>query len=94
MSWHNAEVSTPSGSRPPFGASLALEYPMSLGVFERYDEAQAAVDHLSDHEFPVEHCLIVGTELKQLERVTGRLTWGRVALGGALSGLWLSLIHI
>ena len=70
---------------------LTLEFPMSLGVYERYAEAQQAVDHLSDHEFPVENCLIVGTELKQVERVTGRLTWGRVALGGVLSGAWLGL---
>ena len=64
---------------------------MSLGVFEKYDEAQAVVDYLSDQEFPVEHCMIVGTELKQVERVTGRLTTGRVALGGLLSGVWLGL---
>ena len=44
---------------------------MSLGTFEKYDEAQKAVDTLSDKEFPVENCLIVGTDLKQMERVTG-----------------------
>lgn len=71
--------------------TLSLEYPMSLGTFEKYVDAQKAVDTLSDKEFPVENCLIVGTDLKQLERVTARLTWGRVALGGALSGLWLGL---
>ncbi len=64
---------------------------MSLGVYEKYDEAQKAVDYLSDHDFPVQNCMIVGTDLKQVERVTGRLTTGRVALGGALSGLWLGL---
>ena len=72
-------------------ATLSLEYPLSLGVFEKYVDAQKAVDTLSDKEFPVENCLIVGTDLKQMERVTARLTWGRVALGGALSGLWLGL---
>ena len=71
--------------------TLSLEYPMSLGTFEKYLDAQKAVDTLSDQQFPVENCLIVGTDLKQLERVTARLTWGRVALGGALSGLWLGL---
>lgn len=78
------------GARPGF-ATLSLDYPLSLGTFEKYEEAQKAVDVLSDNGFPVENCLIVGTELKQLERVTARLTWGRVALGGALSGLWLGL---
>ncbi|MFV0464253.1 MAG: general stress protein [Nostocoides sp.] len=69
--------------------TLQLDYPMSLGVFEKYEEAQKAVDYLSDHEFPVQNVMIVGTDLRQIERVTGRLTWGRVALGGVLSGLWL-----
>jgi hypothetical protein len=64
---------------------------MSLGVYETYPEAQKVVDYLADKEFPVENCMIVGTELKQVERVTGRLTTGRVALGGLLSGAWLGL---
>ena len=78
------------GRRPGF-ATLSLDYPMSLGVFDKYEDAQKAVDTLSDQGFPVQNCLIVGTELKQVERVTARLTWGRVALGGTLSGLWLGL---
>jgi xanthosine utilization system XapX-like protein len=70
-------------------AVLSLEYPMSLGRYDKYEDAQKAVDYLSDHEFPVQNVLIVGTDLKQLERVTGRLTRRRVALGGILSGAWL-----
>jgi Na+/proline symporter len=35
--------------------------------------------------------MIVGTDLRQVERVTGRLTRGRVAGAGALSGMWLGL---
>ncbi len=72
-------------------ATLSLDYPMSLGTFDKYEDAQKAVDTLSDKHFPVENCLIVGTDLKQLERVTARLSWGRVALGGLLSGIWLGL---
>ncbi|KQT89432.1 hypothetical protein ASG49_16870 [Marmoricola sp. Leaf446] len=70
---------------------LTLAFPMSLGVYKKYADAQRAVDHLSDHEFPVQNCLIVGTDLRQVERVTGRLTWGKVLLGGAASGLWLGV---
>jgi hypothetical protein len=72
-------------------AVLSLEYPMSLGRYDTYDKAQKAVDYLSDHEFPVQNVLIVGTDLKQLERVTGRLTRQRVAVGGIVSGAWLGL---
>ncbi|MFC7489631.1 MULTISPECIES: general stress protein [unclassified Knoellia] len=71
---------------------LSLEYPMSLGVHDTYASAQKVVDYLSDHEFPVENVLIVGTDLKQLERVTGRLTRSRILLGGLLSGAWLGLL--
>lgn len=72
-------------------SGLNLDFPQSLAVYDDYAAAQKAVDFLADKEFPVENCLIVGTDLKQLERVTGRLTTGRVALGGLASGAWLGL---
>jgi hypothetical protein len=81
-------MSTQPNLRVPT-SRLALEFPQSLGVFDKYEEAQKAVDYLSDHEFPVQNVMIVGTDLKQIERVTGRLTRGRVAAGGAMSGAWL-----
>jgi hypothetical protein len=83
-------MSQPQNFRIPTSA-LTLDYPLSLGVHERYEQAQKAVDFLSDNEFPVQNCLIVGTDLKQVERVTGRLTNGKVAAGGLLSGLWMGL---
>ena len=64
---------------------LRLEYPQSLAVYDDYAAAQKAVDHLSDNKFPVEQLMIVGTDLKRIERITGRLTNGRVALGWILS---------
>jgi hypothetical protein len=70
---------------------LALEFPQSLAVYDDYATAQRTVDFLSDEGFPVQNCMIVGTDLKQVERITGRLTSGRVAAGGAMSGLWFGL---
>ncbi len=64
---------------------------MSLGTYEKYEDAQKAVDYLSDNQFAVENCMIVGTDLRQVERVTGRLTRGRVIGAGALSGMWMGL---
>ncbi len=75
----------------PGANALRLEYPQSLAVYDDYAAAQKTVDFLSDNEFPVQHLMIVGTDLKRVERITGRLTTGRVALGGLLSGLWLGL---
>ena len=59
-----------------------------VAAYATYLEAQKAVDYLSDNKFPVENVTIVGTDLRMVERVTGRLTYGRVALAGALSGAW------
>jgi hypothetical protein len=70
---------------------LKLEFPQSLAVYDDYAAAQKAVDFLSDKEFPVQNCMIVGTDLKRVERITGRLTTGRVAVGGLVSGIWLGL---
>jgi hypothetical protein len=82
-------MSIPTGM--PGGSPLKLEFPQSLAVYDDYAAAQKTVDYLSDNKFPVEQLMIVGTDLKRVERITGRLTTGRVALGGVLSGLWLGL---
>lgn len=71
--------------------ALNLDYPMSLAVYDDYPQAQKVVDYLSDNQFPVQNVVIVGTELKSVERVTGRLTHGKVAVAGAISGLWMGL---
>jgi hypothetical protein len=84
-------MSMSSGLPGAMASPLKLQFPQSLAVYDDYAAAQKAVDFLSDKEFPVENCMIVGTDLKRVERITGRLTTGRVALAGALSGLWLGL---
>jgi hypothetical protein len=63
-----------------------------VGSYPRYEQAQAVVDHLSDHGFPVETVSIVGADLRLVEQVTGRLTRGKAALAGALSTGWLGLL--
>lgn len=68
---------------PPTGRRIA--------VYDTYLAAQHAVDYLSDQHFPVQHVTIVGTDLQMVERVTGRLTYGRVAMAGAASGAWFGL---
>ncbi len=75
----------------PVPSALDLQYPMPLGVYEDYAEAQRIVGYLAEREFPVQNVAIVGTELRSVERVTGRLTRGKLAAAGALSGLWAGL---
>ncbi|HYZ56756.1 MAG TPA: general stress protein [Streptosporangiaceae bacterium] len=60
--------------------------------YDDYQAAQRAVDRLSDDGFPVEKLDIVGSDLRLIERVTGRLTAARAAGAGAFSGLWAGLL--
>lgn len=60
-----------------------------VASYRTYLEASNAVDYLSDNGFDVKSITIVGSDLHMVERVTGRLTMGKVALSGAGSGaLW------
>ena len=63
----------------------------TVGSYNSYLDAQKAVDYLADQQFPVQVVSIVGNDLKMVERVTGRLSYPRVALSGALSGMWFGL---
>jgi hypothetical protein len=62
-----------------------------IATYDTYVEAQRAVDFLADQQFAVENVSIVGSDLKMVERVTGRLTRGRAAAAGAASGAWFGL---
>ena len=64
----------------------------TVARFDDYASAQRAVDQLSDDGFPVGTLDIVGSDLRLVERVTGRLTRARAAGVGALSGLWMGLL--
>ncbi|WP_177179835.1 general stress protein [Arthrobacter sp. yr096] len=80
-----------------FGGPKAIEESRSVpqgdtvGSYTSYLDAQKAVDYLADQQFPVQLVSIVGNDLKMVERVTGRLSYPRVALSGALSGMWFGL---
>jgi hypothetical protein len=63
-----------------------------LASYSTYGEAQAAVDRLSDNRFPVQNVAIVGVDLRLVEAVVGRLSWGRAALSGMAMGAWFGLL--
>ena len=63
----------------------------TIGSYTSYLDAQKAVDYLADEKFPVRHVSIVGNDLKMVERVTGKLSYPRVALTGAMTGAWFGL---
>jgi hypothetical protein len=64
---------------------------VQVGSYDGYPQAQAAVDYLSDQRFPVENVTIIGSDLRMIEKITGRLTWGRALAAGAAGGAWWGL---
>jgi hypothetical protein len=64
----------------------------SVSSAPSYKDAEHAVDWLSDHEFPVERVSIVGTGLRYVERVSGRMTTGRATLLGTGYGALVGLL--
>ena len=62
-----------------------------VSTYEHYADAKHAVDLLARARFPVAEVSIVGNGLRSVERVTGRLTYGRVAMVGASSGAYLGV---
>ncbi len=81
-------------SRPSARMStlFELEYPQSVGLFDTYPDAAKAVDYLADESFPVANLAIVGTDLKTVERVLSRKTWGSVIGQGAVQGVTMGLM--
>ena len=59
-----------------------------VATYDSYADAERAVDQLADQEFPVERLSVVGSDLRLVEQVTGRLTYARAAVAGAASGAW------
>jgi hypothetical protein len=74
------------------GYTAAATPTIPVATYPDYPAAQRAVDYLSDNKFPVERTAIVGTDLRLVESVLGRLTTGRAALAGAASGAWFGLL--
>jgi hypothetical protein len=91
--WENGYVSNQQQRRGLSRGPLDTVIPRgeTVASFETYSEAQRAVDLLAQADFPVKQVSIVGDGLKSVERVTGKLSYGRAAGAGALSGAWLGL---
>lgn len=63
-----------------------------VGSYPTYPGAQRAVDFLSDSDFPVDRTAIIGSDLRMVETVLGRMTRGRAAAMGAGTGAWFGLL--
>jgi hypothetical protein len=62
-----------------------------IADFTLYLEAVAFVERMIANEFPPQAIAIVGSDLRTVERVRGRQSYGRAALSGIYSGAWVGL---
>lgn len=76
------------GRAPAQDDSRSVPVGDAVGRYTSYLDAQKAVDYLADQQFAVENVSIIGNDLKTVERVTGRLSYPRVALASAATGAW------
>jgi len=81
-----------SPGSPALRSSIDTRSRRTVASFDDYADAQRAVDRLSDEGFPVARVTIVGTGLRYVEQVTGRMTTGRAALMGATQGATLGAL--
>lgn len=64
----------------------------TVGSYQTYEAAKQAVDLLVANEgFTVQAISIVGSDLRSVERVTGRMSVGRAALNGVMTGVMIGL---
>lgn len=62
-----------------------------VGNFKQYQDALAFVDSLIKSDFPAGSIAIVGSDLRTVERVRGKINYARLALAGATTGAWVGL---
>ena len=81
-----------SKSRDQRIAQFAVPEGEVIAQFETYAKAVDCVDQLIRHDFPAPMVAIVGSDLRSVERVRAKLSYGSVALRGAITGSWVGLI--
>ncbi len=64
----------------------------AIASFDNYAAAVDCVDQLIRHDFPAPMVAIVGSDLRSVERVRGKLSYGTLAFRGLITGSWLGLL--
>lgn len=77
--------------RTPRNQPPALPQGAVIATFKQYQEAQVFVDNLVKNNFPAGSVAIVGSDLRTVERVRGKINYARLSIGGAVTGAWLGL---
>lgn len=80
-----------NNSQNPSGIGAGMPNGATVAEFNTYPEAVSYVERILRGEFPAASVAIVGTDLRTVERVRAKINYGKVALSGAMNGLWLGL---
>ena len=86
--WTSMATKRSSRNSPP-----AIPNGEVLADFSQYAEAVAYVEKLVRNDFPAGFVAIVGSDLRSVERVRGKMSYARVAFSGAVTGAWIGLIY-
>lgn len=76
----------------PTGVANALPHGTAVANFTNYADAVAYVEQIIRGDFPANAIAIVGSNLSTVERVRGKVNYGRVAFTGAMTGVWIGLL--
>ena len=71
---------------------MSLPRGETLATFDAYASAQKLINSLVSEGVPFRSLSIVGTEVNLVERVIGKIGYGRAALSSAMSGSWLGVL--
>ena len=72
-------------------AQSRLPEGVTVATYRSYETAQQAINSLAEAEIDVSGIALVGSDVRVVERVMGRLTWRKVAMAGAMRGLTFGL---
>ena len=86
--WTSMATKRSSRKSPP-----AIPNGEVLADFPQYAEAVAYGEKLVRNDFPAGFIAIVGSDLRSVERVRGKMSYARVAFSGAVTGAWIGLIY-
>lgn len=72
-------------------AGVRLPDGVTVATYRNYETAQQAINSLAEADIDISGMALVGSEVRVVERVMGKLTWRKVAMAGAMRGLTFGL---
>ena len=74
------------------GLAASLPNGSAVADFNNYQDAVSYVERIIMGDFPVSSIAIVGSNLSSVERIRAKISYGKIALNGAMMGVWLGLL--